>query len=53
MSPWIAYFQQFGQVDELTRPIAVRLIDQVRVFEGGRLEITFRYQAEYEMAQCH
>lgn len=50
VSPWIAYFQQFGQVDELTRPIAVRLIDQVRVFEGGRLEITFRYQAKYEMA---
>lgn len=50
VSPWIAYFQRFGRVEELTRPVAVRLIDQVRVFEGGRVEITFRYQAEYEMA---
>lgn len=49
-SPWIDYFLQFNRVDELTRPIAVRFIDQVNVFEGGRIEIVFRYQEEYEMA---
>lgn len=48
-SPWIDYFLQFNQVDELTRPIAVRFIEQVNVFEGGRVEIVFRYQEEYEM----
>lgn len=35
----------------MTRPIAVKLIDQVLVYEGGRVEIVFRYQAEYEMAR--
>lgn len=50
ISAWIAYFQQFGRVDALTRPITVRLIDQVRIYEGGRVEVMFRYQAEYEMA---
>ena len=43
--------RQFGRVEELTRPIAVKLIDQVLVYEGGRVEIVFRYQAEYEMAR--
>ena len=47
-SPWIEYFQQFGQVDELNRGIAVKMIDQVNVFEGGYIEIVFRYQTEYE-----
>ncbi len=50
-SPWIDYFQRFGRVEKLSRSIAVRLIDQVHIFEGGRLEIVFRYQAEYEMAR--
>ena len=47
-SPWIEYFQQFGQVDELNRGIAVKMIDQVNVFENGYIEIVFRYQTEYE-----
>ena len=38
-------------MEELTRAIAVKFIEQVNVFEGGRLEITFRYQEEYEMAR--
>ena len=50
-SPWIKYFERFGRVEELTRAIAVKFIEQVNVFEGGRLEITFRYQEEYEMAR--
>ncbi len=50
-SPWIGYFQQFGQVDELNRGIAVKMIDQVNVFEGGRIEIVFRYQEAYDMAR--
>jgi len=47
-SPWIKYFEKFGRVEDLTRDIAVRVIQWVKVFEGGRLEITFRYQEEYE-----
>lgn len=50
-SPWIAYFQQFARVDKLSRGIAVKMIDQVNVFEGGRIEIVFRYQEEYDQAR--
>ena len=50
ISPWIGYFRQFGQVDELTRGIAVKMIDQVNIFEDGRVVITYRYQEEYDMA---
>jgi len=50
-SPWISYFERFGRVEELTRPIAVRMIDQINIFEGGKLEITYRYQEEYDMAR--
>ncbi len=50
-SPWIDYFMQISQVDKLTRGIAVKMIDQVLVFEDRRIEIVFRYQAEYEMAR--
>ena len=49
-SPWITYFQQFGQVDKLSRGVAVKLIDRVYVYEDGRVDIEFRYQEEYEMA---
>lgn len=49
-SPWISYFERFGRVAELTRSIAVKLIDQVSIFEGGQLDILFRYQEQYDMA---
>ena len=31
----------------MDRTIAVRLIDRILVYEGGRIEIVFRYQDEY------
>ena len=46
-SPWIAHFQQYGTFTELDRATAVRLIDRVLVYEGGRIEIVFHYQDEY------
>lgn len=49
-SSWIKYFERFSRVEELTRAIAVKFIEQVNVFEGSKLEIAFRYQEEYEMA---
>lgn len=50
-SPWISYFERFGRVDELTRALVVKFIDQVNIFEDGRLEIAYRYQEEYDMAR--
>lgn len=49
-SPWITYFCQFGQLESLTREAAVRLVERVLVYEGGRAEIVFRYQEQFEQA---
>lgn len=49
-SPWIEHFQQFGQLETLTRDTLVRLVERVAVYEGGRIEIVFRYQSQYEQA---
>ena len=46
-SPWITHFQQYGNFETLDRTTAVRLIDRILVYEGGRIEIVFRYQDEY------
>lgn len=46
-SPWITHFQQYGSFETLDRTTAVRLIDRILVYEGGRIEIVFRYQDEY------
>ena len=49
-SPWIEHFRQFGQLETLTRDTLVRLVERVAVYEGGRIEIVFRYQSQYKQA---
>jgi len=49
-SPWIKYFQQFGQIDKLARDVLVRLVDRVLVYEDSRIEIVFHYQAQFDQA---
>ena len=49
-SPWIEYFRRFGHLDELNRDVAARLLDRVLVYEGGRVEIIFQYQEQFEQA---
>lgn len=43
----VAQFQRCGQLTALTRAAAVRLIDQIRVYEKKRVEIVFRYPEAY------
>ncbi len=51
-SPWIEHFRRFGHLDGLTRDNVVRLVDRVLVYEGGRAEIVFRYQEQFEQAMA-
>ncbi len=37
-------------MDELNRDVAARLLDRVLVYEGGRVEIIFQYQEQFEQA---
>ena len=46
-SLWIEHFRRYGNFTQLDRATAVRLIDRVLVYEGGRIEIVFHYQEQY------
>lgn len=45
---FIAHFKQYGNIDCLTRPMVVELIDEILVHEGGNIEITFKFKDAYE-----
>lgn len=49
-SLWIEQFKKYRNLTELTRHIAVTLIDRIMVFEDCRIDIRFRYQYDYERA---
>ena len=49
-SLWIERFKKYQNITELTRHIAVTLIERIMVFEDSRIEIRFRYQYDYERA---
>ncbi len=45
---WIEHFKKFSNIMELDRNAVVQLIQSVKIFEKKQIEITFRYQSEYE-----
>lgn len=47
---WIAYFKQYQNISELTRKLAIALIERISVYEGKRLHIQFKFQMEYDNA---
>jgi hypothetical protein len=44
----IDYIKEYSDFTELSREIVVKFIDKMIVYEGGRLEIVFRYKDDYE-----
>lgn len=47
---WIEHFKQYQTIEQLTRKVVVSLIEKVLVYEAGKIEIHFKYQAEFESA---
>ena len=47
---WIEQFQKHRNLTELTRHVAVTLIDRIEVCEDCRIQIKFKYQDSYERA---
>ncbi len=45
---WIDVYKKYQNVTEITRRLVVELIEQIRVYEGSRIEIRWRYQDEYQ-----
>lgn len=48
---WIEHFKEYRNIRELTRKLAVALIERIEVYEGKRIHILFRFQMEYDSAR--
>lgn len=49
-SVWIQRFKLHQNLAELTRRIAVTLIDRIYVYKDSRIDIRFKYQYDYDRA---
>lgn len=47
---WIESFRLHRNIDKLTRKIVISLIDKVYVYENGKIDIRYKYTAQYENA---
>ncbi len=45
---WIEHFKKFSNITELDRNAVIQLVQSIKIFEKKQIEITFRYQSEYE-----
>lgn len=45
---WIDTFTKTGNITSLDRSIVLSLVEKITVYEKNRIEITFKYQDEYE-----
>ena len=45
---WIKTFTKTGNITSLDRSILLTLVEKITVYEENRIEITFKYQDEYE-----
>lgn len=52
-NPWLKNLLRFRDQPELTRSMAVELIDRIIVNEDFSLHISFRFQDEYEILKRH
>lgn len=49
-SAWLEHFQKHHNLQTLTRNVVVELLEKITVYEGGRIEVLPRYQADFEDA---
>ncbi len=45
---FIAHFTKYGNFEKLTRPMLVELVEEIRVFEGNRIEIDLKFKDAYK-----
>lgn len=45
-APFLDVYRKYRKLEEITRPMVVELIEKIEVYEGNRVEITFRFQDE-------
>ena len=47
---WIENFKKYKNIKTLSRAVVVKLIEHITVFENGKIEVTPRYQTNFEDA---
>ena len=45
---FLAHFRKYHNFSQLTRPMLTELVHEIRIFEGGRLEIILNFQDELQ-----
>ena len=45
---WVENFLRYKNIKELSRQVVDELIDEIYVYENGRIQIKFRYEEEYK-----
>ena len=48
---WLKHFTQHKGIQSLTRQLTVNLVEQIKVFTGKRVTVSFRYQDKMEFVQ--
>lgn len=47
---FISHFKKYGNIEKLTRPLLTELVEEIFVYEGGDIEIVFKFQDAYAKA---
>lgn len=47
---WVENFLEYKNIKELSRQVVDELIDEIYVYENGRIQIKFRYEEQYKEA---
>ena len=45
-NPFLTTFRQYQNIERLTRDVLIELVDHIKVYEGGRIGIVFRFADE-------
>ncbi len=45
-SGWVQRLLEYGRLTELDRPTIAGTINEIKIFEGGRIEIAYRFSEE-------
>ena len=45
---FLSHFRKYHNFSQLTRPMLTELVHEIRIFEGGRIEIVLNFQDELQ-----
>ena len=47
---FVARFKKHGNIERLTRPLLTELVEEILVYEGGDIEVVFKFREPYSKA---